>query len=385
MDNAKLLEIVNSLKTPVYVYDGRIILENARKLKKAFRDCSIYYSIKANPHPKVCSVLADFGLAAEVVSSGEIKVALDAGFTAGDMLFAGPGKTADDIYFAIAEGIRVITAESVKQLELIDAVARKTDCNISTLLRINAPELNFEKSESMVGESSHFGMDAESFISARNSVEVLTHTTIIGTQYYAGSQILDPTRLAASVKHQIKTTRELAKILPLRLKLLDIGGGFGIPYQDDEHEFDLETCAKLVYQQREKASLEVGIQVNVEAGRFIVGPSGVFLTRVVDVKEMFGQVFVICDGGMGDFARPMLTRTIHRIEDLSAESYNDQKSRDCVVCGPSCSSIDVFGKMRSQPPMIGNVIVIRDAGAYGWSLGLRSFHNVPAPQEEFIY
>jgi len=384
MDNIELLKIANSLSTPVYVYDGGIILQNARRLKDAFRDCSVYYSIKANPNREVCAALAQLGLGAEVVTEGEIKVALEAGFTANEMLFTGPGKIAREVKFTIDAGIRMITAESVGQLELIDRTAREVNCKIGSLLRINAPELEYEESENMVGVESHFGLDADSFVAARTQLETLTHTTIIGTQYYAGSQILNPTRLAVSLKHQIEATMKLTKILPIRMDVLDIGGGFGIPYQDGEHEFDLATCARLVRQQIEAANLEPGMKIIVESGRYIVGNAGVFLTRVVDVKEMFGRIYVICDGGMGAFARPMLTRAPHRIEVLRTQSDKDQQSQDCVVCGPSCSSMDSFGKIKISPPLIGDVIAIRDAGAYGWSLGLRSFHCVEAPQEFYL-
>jgi diaminopimelate decarboxylase len=384
MDSAELLKIANSLPTPVYVYNGRIILQNAQRLKDAFEDCFVYYSIKANPNREVCSALAQNDLGAEVVTEGEIRVALAAGFKAGEMLFAGPGKTAREVMFAIDSGIKTITAESVGQLELIDRVAREMNYKIRSLLRINAPELEYKESESMVGEESHFGLDADSFMAARKGIEALTHTTIIGTQYYAGSQILDPTRLAASVKHQTETTRKLARNLPIRMETLDIGGGFGIPYQDEEQEFDLDTCAKLVHQQMEAANLEPRTKIIVESGRYIVGAAGVFLTRVVDVKEMFGHCYVICDGGMGGFARPMLTRTFHRIEVLRAKSDNDQQSQDCVVCGPSCSSMDSFGKIRMPPPVIGDVIAVHDAGAYGWSWSLRSIHCVQAPQEVYL-
>jgi diaminopimelate decarboxylase len=384
MDHTELLKIVEPLQTPVYVYDGRNILQNARRLKEAFGDYFVYYSIKANPNREVCSALAQLGLGAEVVTEGEIRVALDAGFSAAEMLFAGPGKILGEVKFAIDAGITTITAESVGQLELIDRVARGMNCKIKSLLRINAPELQDEESESMVGLESHFGLDVGSFVAARARIEALTYTTIIGTQYYAGSQILDPGRLAASVNHQIEATRKLTKNLPVRMEMLDIGGGFGIPYQDDEHEFDLDTCARLVHQQIAAANLEPGMRIIVESGRFIVGPAGVFLTRVVDVKEMFGRFYVICDGGMGGFARPMLTRTHHRVEVLGARSDNDHASRDCVVCGPSCSSMDSFGKIWMPPPVIGDVIAVHDAGAYGWSLGLRSFHGVPAPQEVYI-
>jgi diaminopimelate decarboxylase len=383
MDYVELLKIAKSLETPVYVYDGRIILQNARRLKDIFSTCSVYYSVKANPHQDVCSALARLGFGAEVVTEGEIKVALAAGFVASEVIFTGPGKTMKQVKFAIDAGVKTITAESIGQLELIDGVAREMGCEIRALLRINAMELQCEKYENMMGAKSQFGLDAESFVAARTRIKDLTHTKIIGTQYYAGSQILDPRRLAVSVRHQIKTTRMLTMNLPLSMEVLDIGGGFGIPYQKGENPFDLSTCAELVRAQIKATGLEPSVRVIVESGRFLVGPAGVFLIRVLDVKQMGGLIYVICDGGMGGFTRPMLVRTSHRVETLRSGSGGDQK-RACVVCGPSCSSLDSFGTVSIQPPKVGDVIAICDAGAYGWSMSLQSFHCERAPQEVYL-
>jgi diaminopimelate decarboxylase len=383
MNHIELSKIANSHKTPLYVYDGRIILQNAQNLKDAFKGFSVYYSVKANPHPEVCSALARLGLGAEVVSEGEIKVALAAGFNSGEMLFAGPGKIAGELKFALEAGIRLITAESVGQLELIDRVAREIGCKVRSLLRINVPELRFVEGESMMGAESQFGLDVESFVAAKTRIEALTHTTIVGTQYYAGSQILDPRRLAASVRHQIEATRNLTKNLSVSMQVLDIGGGFGIPYQEREDPLDLGRCAELVRAQVGAAGLEPGVRVIVESGRFLVGPAGVFLTRVVDVKETGGRLYVICDGGMGGFTRPVLVRTPHRLEVLGAGSDSDHK-RECVVCGPSCSSLDSFGTVLMRPPEVGDVIAVCDAGAYGWSMSLQSFQCASAPQEVYL-
>lgn len=383
MDHAELLKIVKSLETPLYVYDGRIILQNARRLKDAFSECSVYYSVKANPHRDVCSALARLGFGAEVVTKGEIKVALAAGFIASEVIFAGPGKTIGEVKFAIDAGIKTITAESIGQLDLIDGVAREMGCEIRSLLRINAMELQCEEYENMMGAESQFGLDVESFVAARTMIKALTHTKIVGTQYYAGSQILDPRRLAASVRHQIETTRMLTMNLPLSMDVLDIGGGFGIPYRKGENPFDLGTCAELVRAQIEAAGLEPRVRVIVESGRFLVGPAGVFLIRVLDVKRMGGRLYVICDGGMGGFTRPMLVRTSHRVEVLRSGPHGDQEQA-CVVCGPSCSSLDSFGTVSMRPPKVGDVIAICDAGAYGWSMSLQSFHCERAPQEVYL-
>jgi len=383
MDHAELLKTVNSLPTPVFLYDGEIILQYAQRLKNAFSGFCVYYSVKANPHREVCSALARVSLGAEVVTEGEIRVGLAAGFSASEMLFAGPGKTAGEVKFAIDVGIRTITAESVGQLELIDAVARKMGCEVSSLLRINAPELRDERCESMMGAQSQFGLDVQSFLAARTRLDTLTHTTIVGTQYYAGSQILDPRRLAASVGNQIETTRKLTKNLAISMDVLDIGGGFGIPYQKDEDPLDLETCADLVRLEIEAAGLEPGVRLIVQSGRYLVGSAGVFLTRVVDVKQMSGQSYVICDGGMQGFTRPMLVRTPHRIEVLRPGSDRGQ-NRACVVCGPSCSSLDSFGEVWMPPPEVGDVVAACDAGAYGWSMSLHSFHSARAPQEVYL-
>lgn len=382
MNKKALLEIVNNAETPLYMYDGESIFKTALKFRAVFRGCTAYYSVKANPHPSVCALLAMMGFEAEVVTKGEIDVAIRAGFDPSRMLYAGPGKTKAQVEFAVDSGIRIMTAESMHQIELMEEAAGRRHCAIAILLRINESALRNEHCESMMGAGSQFGMDVDAWTAQRTKIKTLKHTRIAGTQYYSASQVLDPQLLPRSVRHQIKTTKVLMAILSSRLQAIDIGGGFGIPYVKGQSGLNLEACGKAVRREISKVLLP-DVQVIVESGRYLVGPAGLFLTRIIDVKTNAGRLYAICDGGMAGFTRPMLVRSTHPIELLKMGRASEERV-DCTICGFSCSSLDRFGTFNVPRPEIGDVVVVKNAGAYGHSMSIHSFHSTDAPRQIYI-
>lgn len=383
-EREEIIEILNRIGTPAYIYDARLIRENAIKLKDAFKGRQVYYSVKANPNPEVCSILSKLGYEAEVVTEGEIQTAIESGFNAKKMLFAGPGKTHSQIKNAISMGISLFTAESINQLKLINHVADQENTFVNVLLRINLPELYNEKSESMMGGDSQFGLDINGLISEKSIFDTLKNVKIVGTQFYAASQILDPTKLAKSVKKQLEKTQQLMKEIPMTLEMLDIGGGFGIPYKNSESELDLDKCSELLEEVIISNGTNAKPEIIIESGRYLVGNAGTFYTKVIDVKESFGKYHIICDGGMVGFTRPMLVRSPHRIELFSTKSVQT-RTETCVISGFSCSSLDTFDTVEMKLPEIGDVIAIKDAGAYGWGMSIKDFHCVKPPKEFVIH
>lgn len=379
---SKIEHILDRVGTPTYIYDAQQIRENAMRLSEAFDGYAKYYSVKANPNPEICSILAKLQYEAEVVTEGEMQIAIESGFRPSEMLFSGPGKTRPQIKRAISKGVSHFTAESINQLKLIDSVAREEKIEVKVLLRINLPELQNKKCESMMGGESQFGLDVNSLLTETAGLSSLTHAKIVGTQFYAASQILEPERLSKSALNQLEVTKMLMRAIPMDLEILDIGGGFGIPYKDGESALNLEECAALV--RRALSGMEGAMpKIIIESGRFLVGNAGTFFTKVIDVKESFGKFHVICDGGMVGFSRPALVRSPHRIELFKTFSPNN-RIETCVISGSSCSSLDTFDTVKIQLPEIGDIIAIRDAGAYGWSMSIKDFHCAEPPKEFII-
>jgi diaminopimelate decarboxylase len=303
---------------------------------------------------------------------------LKAGFSPAKALYAGPSKTPKQIEFALREGVQLLTAESVNQLKLIDQVAGSLKAKVKVLLRLNIPSLHNKQSESMMGEGSQFGIDTLALLENKEAILSLKNVELIGTQFYAASQILDPTRLAKSVRIQMETTKQLVDKLGIKMDVLDIGGGFGIPYSPSESPLDLQACAAEV-REALKAICDKPTKIIVESGRFLVGDCGKFYTRVIDVKQSFGRHYIICDGGMVGFTRPVLVDSPHHIELFDTAADNPIET--CNICGPSCSSVDCLGTVRMPVPEIGDIISIGEAGAYGWSMSIQKFHCLTPPKE----
>lgn len=368
--------------TPYYLYDSKIIQDRINEIKASFKYADIFYSVKANPNEEICKLIASNGLGAEVVTVGELKIALNAKFNSEQILFAGPGKTQNQIETALKSGVTLFTAESVNQIVLINQIAQKCNTVASVIIRINAPELIENAWESMVGHDSHFGTDINSISTHSSKIKSLENINILGTQYYQGSQILDSSKLSESVRSQIISTEKINSILNIETKVLDIGGGFGVPYSPTEKPLNLKECSSKVLSALNDSFSDLP-KIIIESGRFIVAESGSFITKVLDVKKVFNQHIVICDGGFVGFTRPMLTDAFHKVSIFRSKNKSEI-IYNWKLCGFSCSSIDSYGSFDLPLPEIGDLLCIANTGAYGYSMSIKNFHSVSSPIEHVI-
>jgi len=382
MDLKKLRSIINDYKSPVYVYDGWKIRENAIKLKKTFSKFKIYYSIKANPNIEVCRLISKLNFEAEVVTKGELEIAIKAWFRVRNILFAWPCKIQSHIKFAIVSWIRLFTAESINQMRLINSIAKIYKCKVKVIIRINEINLYSNAWESMMWNS-QFGMDTDSIIKSKDEINNLTNITIIGTQFYASSQILDTKKLSKSVKYQLSITKKLQKHISMEIGLIDIWWWFWIPYKENEKELNIKWCAMLVNKELKNTKL-IFDEIAIESGRYLVGNAWIFLTKIIDIKENFWRTYAICDGWMVWFTRPILVES-HKIRLIK---FNKRKlwsnKENVVVCWPSCSSMDILGEFDMSYPDIGDIILIENAGAYWRSMSIHYFHCMKPPIEIFL-
>jgi len=379
-DGVALDDIAGKHPTPLYVYSARAIRTKYRLLKDRFPAFDICYSLKANPNPAVCEALARAGAGAEVSSPAELATALAAGFARDSIIFVAPAKAPADIERALLSGIHAIVADSAQELEIVEQQAARLGRPARVLLRINTMEQQPEAKEVMVGGPSKFGFDEERVVADVAGV-VLQHARIAGIQVYSASQVLDRVWLATHIEYVFNLARKLSRDIGFKLESVDFGGGFGVPTHEREAELDMAGLAEAV------AGPLVGFRADYpgcrllfESGRFLVAEAGVFVTRVVRVKESRGRVFAICDGGMNAFSRPVFMRIKHPVRLLNR--LGEHATARVDVCGPICTPLDCIARNAHLPmPKAGDLIGLLNAGAYGYTMSLLDFMSRGRPVE----
>ncbi len=380
-DGVSLAAIAAAVGTPVYVYSAAAIRERVRRFRAALDPWphAVHYALKANSNLAVVEVVRAAGGLVDANSGGEIEVALRAGYAPGDIVFTGVGKTPTELDRAVALGVKAINAESAGELERIACAARRRGTRARVALRVNPDIAADSHPHISTGLSRHkFGVaigDARQIVrrAARDA-----GLCVAGLHIHVGSQMLGlgPLRRAASAV--VALARELADD-GVRLEHLDLGGGLGIAYDEDDGEPPaVEAYAAALVE----AVRPTGLSLIVEPGRAIVGPAGVLLASVVDVKPRAdGAWFVVLDAGMSELLRPALYGAYHRIALVEAR---ETEVVTCDVVGPICESSDVFGVERRLPlPAVGTLVAVFDAGAYGSAMA-SNYNRHPLPAEVLV-
>jgi len=379
-DGVPLDGIAGKHQTPLYVYSAKAIRTKYRQLKERFPAFDVCYSLKANPNPAVCEVLVRCGAGAEVSSPAELATALAAGFARDSIIYVAPVKAPADIERALTSGIYAIVADSAQELEIIERQAARLGRTARVLLRINTMEQQPEAKEVMVGGPSKFGFDEELVVADVAGVK-LEHARIAGIQVYSASQVLDKVWLGTHIEYVLRLARQLSRDIGFRLEAVDFGGGFGVPQNESEPELDLAGLAGAVAGPLAEFRTEnQNCRLLFESGRYLVAEAGVFVTRVVRVKESRGRVFAICDGGMNAFSRPVFMRIEHPVRLLNR--LGEPATAQVDVCGPICTPLDCLARDVHLPmPKAGDLIGFLNAGAYGYTMSLLDFMSRGRPVE----
>lgn len=352
-----LPDIADAVGTPCYVYSRRAVLDNYRRLVRAFKplDARIFYAVKANANLSLLRLLADEGSGFDIVSGGELYRLNRLGVDPGRIIFSGVGKTERELDAAVAQGIFAIVLESAEELELLVEVAAGRPAAVS--VRVN-PDVDAGAHPYIsTGLRGHkFGIDPAQLPDLLGRLRDHPEVHLVGVGAHIGSQILELEPYAEA----FRKIRELAdRVRPdwPDLTWLDVGGGFGIPYRG-EAPFDLEGLSARL------ADLRGGYRLVLEPGRCIVGPAGLLLTRVIRSKTNHGKDFLVVDGAMNDLVRPALYGSWHEI--LPVRQGDPEITADVV--GPVCESADFLGRDRSLPRLAaGECLAVMDAGAYGFA------------------
>ncbi|VAX23649.1 Diaminopimelate decarboxylase [hydrothermal vent metagenome] len=382
--------IIDRTGSPVYIYDAGIMRRQYRRLLSAMpKGTMIHYSIKANPNMAVVDIFRRLGAGAEVASLSELKLALKVGFPGKKIIFAGPGKSKQEIRFAVNKRIGSINIESSNELaRVIEASERKRGSKGPTpvALRVNLDHEVGEAGEAMIGGSRKFGIDEEYITVVLKRAMRSKAIKVTGFHCYAGTQITNSRVLAAAYKRFALWANKTAGEIGMQVETLNFGGGLGIPFGEGEMELDVDILGSrlaAIKQNLGKSGYFSKVRFLLEPGRYLVGPAGVYVSRVTDIKKSGGVNYVITEGGIHHALIPIVLNKNYPTAILN--KMDMPSTAKCVIAGPLCSSSDQFSRMLKLPhPEIGDLVGIFNSGAYGLTAGMVYFLSHPTPAEALV-
>ncbi len=383
-------QIAVKLGSPLYLYDLSVARVKYAKLRAAIpKEVEIHYAIKANPHPEVVSCFKNLGCGADVASAGELKIALAAGIPAEIIGFAGPGKRRNELEMACRAEISSLNVESEQELILANEVAGSLGKMLNVALRINPAYELVASGMRMGGGSKAFGIDEEKIPAILQHFGEWKNLNFVGFHIFAGSQNLNSESIISSLEKAFTTLQKLLPDCPAVPKMVNLGGGFGIPYFPKDIELDIASIGKALSRLLiENRYLFPDTQFIVETGRYLIGEAGLYIAKVLYRKESRGELFLVLDGGMhhhlaasGNLGqiikKPYPMVLIEKMGDVCQETFN--------VVGPLCTPIDTFGKKVKLPVAdAGDLLAVCCSGAYGYSSSPLGFLSHNKPEERVV-
>jgi len=357
------LEKFSNLETPFYWYDTNVLNQTLEVLTTEAKKYSfkVHYALKANANARILSIINSYGLGADCVSGGEIRAAIQAGFPASKVVFAGVGKADWEINLALDYNIFCFNVESIPELEVINELAAAKGKTAKVALRIN-PNVSADTHHYITTgrEENKFGIALADVEKVIDVVEASSNIKLIGMHFHIGSQILEMNNFAGLCSRVNELQDQLAK-RNLTLEHINVGGGLGIDYHYPNKQ-PIPDFAEYFKTFKSMLKLRDGQTLHFEPGRSVVGQCGSLITKVLYIKEGAIKSFAIVDAGMTDLIRPALYQAYHKIENCSS----DEPIQKYDVVGPICESSDCFGKdVELNKTKRGDYLALRSAGAYG--------------------
>ena len=361
-EKLSITNILKKNKTPFYLYSENQIINNYLKFTKTFKKTRpiVCFAAKSNSNVAILKILGKLGAGADVVSGGELLKALKAGIKANKIVFSGVGKTEEELKIAINKKILLINCESESEAKLVNKIAKKLKKRVSIGFRLNPNvDAKTHKNISTGKAENKFGLSIKSFKSFFKVLPTYKNIKLDALSVHIGSQILTD----APYKKTLNIMSQLIKELKLKLKFVDLGGGFGINYNGHEKPINLTKYSALVY----NFSKKLNCKIIFEPGRSIVGDTGILLCKIQYIKKGAKKDFIILDAGMNDFMRPALYDAKHTIIPISKAKSKIKGLIEFV--GPICESTCKFGIYDNYQKIKENdYVAITNVGAYGASL-----------------
>jgi diaminopimelate decarboxylase len=375
-------------QTPFYAYERQLMGDRVAQLRSALpQPAKLHYAMKANPMPAVVQFMAQLVDGIDVASAGELKVALDAGADPTEVSFAGPGKRDPELRQSVAAGV-LVNVESERELDVLAAASRDLGVRARVALRVN-PDFELKGSGmKMGGGPKQFGVDVDRVPALLSRISALG-LAFEGFHLFAGSQNLRAESICEAQLKSYELALRLAADAPAPVRLLYLGGGFGIPYFPGEQRLALEPISANLAAISERARAELPqASIVIELGRYLVGESGIYVTRIVDRKVSRGQVFLVCDGGLnhhlaasGNFGQVVRKNYPVTIGNRAGSTEREVAS----VVGPLCTPLDLLADRLELPvAQVGDLVVVFQSGAYGASASPQAFLGHPACLEVLV-
>jgi diaminopimelate decarboxylase len=360
-EDCPLPALAERFGTPLYVYSRLALESNYLAFDDAFGDHPhrVCYAVKANSNIAVLNLLARLGAGFDIVSAGELERVLRAGGQADSITFSGVGKTAEEMMLALDAGIHCFNVESAAELELLNRVAGEQEQIAPIALRVN-PDVD-AKTHPYIStglKENKFGIAIDEAVPLYQQAAQMKHLHIIGIDCHIGSQLTDLAPFAAAIDRVLALVNRL-KAAGIELQHLDMGGGLGVVYRDENPPSEMAYVKALIDR------LPSGLTVHIEPGRAIVANAGLLLTRVLYLKPTEYKNFAIIDGAMNDLIRPSLYGAWQNIVPVVP---HDGDCRSWDIVGPVCETGDFLGKDRTLALAQGDLLAVCSAGAYGFAM-----------------
>ena len=351
-------------RTPFYYYDTQLLRETLQTIKEEsgkHANYHVHYAVKANANQKILRIISQYGLGADCVSGGEIKAALEAGFPADSIVYAGVGKSDWEIELGLQNDIACFNVESIAELEVINKLAQKHGKKARVAFRIN-PNIGAHTHANITTglAENKFGIAMQDMDKVIDEAQTIDNIEVIGLHFHIGSQILDMGDFKALCNRINDLQNQLAK-RNVFVQNINVGGGLGVSYDNPDRE-PIPDFKEYFSTYATHLRLREDQHLHFELGRSVVAQCGSLITRLLYVKQGSYKQFAIVDAGMTDLIRPALYQALHKIQNISSDKPNETYD----VVGPICESSDVFAKaIDLNKCHRGDLLAIRSAGAYG--------------------
>ncbi len=378
-EEVSIQNIVEQVGTPCYIYSHQAIHRQFHDFDEAFKDIPhiVAYAMKANSNIGVLRVLAKEGSGADIVSGGELFRTLKAGVPSNKIVFAGVGKSPEEIQYALESDILMFNVESSGEIQQINEVAKTMGLQARVALRIN-PDIDPQTHPyiSTGLKKSKFGIAADHALKEFELANQLAHIEVVGVHCHIGSQLTQVTPFVDAIKKVLSLIKTLQS-QDVKIRYMNIGGGLGITYSDETPPHPNELAAAII-----PLLQTASCQIIMEPGRSIVGNAGILVTKVLYNKEGANKQFVIVDAAMNDLLRPSLYEAHHDIQPVLKNESAPVHTVDVV--GPICESGDFLAKDRKMPqPLPGDLLAVMSAGAYGFTMA-SNYNSRPKTPEVLV-